>query len=132
MSFGLSVAVVPLIGLILNYAPWGIRLVHIFISLFVFIAAMSAVAFYRRRKLPAEERYFPDIEMNLPRWSGLSGLEKVLTVVLIMAVLFAAGSIYYLVATPKTGKNSPNFTSSARAGKPKAIPGKLKPVKKAK
>ena len=26
LSFGLSIAVVPLIGLILNYTPWGIRL----------------------------------------------------------------------------------------------------------
>ena len=25
LSFGLSIAVVPLIGLILNYTPWGIR-----------------------------------------------------------------------------------------------------------
>ncbi|MDH4300312.1 MAG: DUF1616 domain-containing protein, partial [Dehalococcoidia bacterium] len=26
LSFGLSIAVVPLVGLILNYTPWGIRL----------------------------------------------------------------------------------------------------------
>jgi len=26
LSFGLSIAVVPIIGLILNYTPWGIRI----------------------------------------------------------------------------------------------------------
>jgi uncharacterized membrane protein len=33
LSFGLSIAVVPLIGLGLNYTPWSIRLVPILICL---------------------------------------------------------------------------------------------------
>jgi len=32
LSFGLSIAIVPLIGLILNYTPWGIRLYPVLIS----------------------------------------------------------------------------------------------------
>ena len=32
LSFGLSVAVTPLIGLALNYTPWGIKLSPIFLS----------------------------------------------------------------------------------------------------
>src|SRR5659263_694396 len=32
LSFGLSIAVVPLMGLGLNYTPWGIRLLPILIS----------------------------------------------------------------------------------------------------
>jgi uncharacterized membrane protein len=27
LSLGLSIAIVPLIGLLLNYTPWGIRLI---------------------------------------------------------------------------------------------------------
>lgn len=126
LSFGLSVAVTPLIGLVLNYTPWGIRLVPIFISLFVFITAMSAVAFYRRRKLPVEERYFPAVEVSLPRWSGLSGLDKVLTVVLVMAVLFAAGSIYYVVTTPKTGEKFTEFYILGMGGKAEGYPREIK------
>ena len=49
LSFGISIAVVPLIGLILNYTPWGIRLHPILISLAVFILATSGVAWYRRK-----------------------------------------------------------------------------------
>ncbi|RLE13493.1 hypothetical protein DRI96_02885, partial [Candidatus Aerophobetes bacterium] len=55
LSFGLSIAVVPLIGLILNYTPWGIRLYPILISLTGFIIVMSAIAWIRRLYiLPAE------------------------------------------------------------------------------
>lgn len=39
LSFGLSIAVVPLIGLGLNFTPWGIRLDPILISLAVFVIA---------------------------------------------------------------------------------------------
>ena len=37
LSFGLSIAVVPLIGLILNYTPWGIKLYPILTSITLFI-----------------------------------------------------------------------------------------------
>ena len=43
LSFGLSIAVVPLIGLGLNYTPWGIRLDPIVTSLSIFIFIMGVV-----------------------------------------------------------------------------------------
>ncbi|NLA39706.1 MAG: DUF1616 domain-containing protein, partial [Methanomicrobiales archaeon] len=58
LSFGLSIAVVPLIGLALNYTPWGIRLDPILASLTIFTLAMAAVAWYRRLLLPAGERFY--------------------------------------------------------------------------
>jgi uncharacterized membrane protein len=57
LSFGLSIAVTPLIGLALNYTPWGIRLDPILVSLTLFSLAMAAVAWYRRLLLPADERF---------------------------------------------------------------------------
>jgi uncharacterized membrane protein len=44
LSVGLSVAIVPLLGLILNYLPWGIRLYPILISLSLFVTSMSVIA----------------------------------------------------------------------------------------
>jgi hypothetical protein len=41
LSIGLSLAIVPLVGLILNYTPWGITLTPIMISLAVFSEAMA-------------------------------------------------------------------------------------------
>jgi uncharacterized membrane protein len=48
LSIGLSLAIVPLIGLVLNYTPWGIRLDPIVASLTLFTAALTATAIGRR------------------------------------------------------------------------------------
>jgi hypothetical protein len=50
LSIGLSLAVVPLIGLMLNYTPWGIRLEPIMISMAFFAEAMAVVCVVRRFK----------------------------------------------------------------------------------
>ena len=57
LSFGLSIAITALIGLALNYTPWGIRLDPILISITYFTIFMIVVAFLRRSRLPAEERF---------------------------------------------------------------------------
>ncbi|MEM3913379.1 MAG: DUF1616 domain-containing protein [Desulfurococcaceae archaeon] len=54
LSIGLSLAVVPLIGLILNYTPWGIRLLPIVTSTTVFTTAMLVIAAYRKYNLLAK------------------------------------------------------------------------------
>jgi uncharacterized membrane protein len=48
LSIGLSVAVIPLIGLVLNYTPWGIRLTPITLSLATFTEAMAITALIRK------------------------------------------------------------------------------------
>ena len=48
LSIGLSLALVPLIGLILNYTPWGIRLEPVITSLTVYNLLVGSVAVYRR------------------------------------------------------------------------------------
>jgi uncharacterized membrane protein len=48
LSIGLSLAIVPLIGLLLNYTPWGIRLTPITISLATFTEAMALIALARK------------------------------------------------------------------------------------
>lgn len=50
LSIGLSLAVVPLIGLVLNYTPWGIRLVPVLISLAIFTESMAVLALIRKYK----------------------------------------------------------------------------------
>jgi len=50
LSLGLSLAVVPLIGLILNYTPWGIRLTPVSVSLALFTQAMATIALFRKFK----------------------------------------------------------------------------------
>jgi uncharacterized membrane protein len=56
LSFGLSVATAVLVGLGLSYSPWGAKLLPILLSLALFIVAASVTAYYRRRRLPPQER----------------------------------------------------------------------------
>ncbi|MEM0452012.1 MAG: DUF1616 domain-containing protein [Nitrososphaerota archaeon] len=48
LSIGLSLALVPLVGLILNYTPWGIRLHPIVISLSILTLALGLGAAARK------------------------------------------------------------------------------------
>jgi len=48
LSIGLSLAVVPLVGLMLNYTPWGIRLNSVFTSLAILTFAFSMIALQRK------------------------------------------------------------------------------------
>jgi hypothetical protein len=47
LSFGMSLAMVPMVGLLLNYTPWGIRLTPIVLSLLALTAVFSTVAVIR-------------------------------------------------------------------------------------
>ena len=48
LSIGLSLALVPLVGLLLNYTPWGIRLEPIVISLSALGVGLALVAAFRK------------------------------------------------------------------------------------
>jgi len=55
LSFGLSIAVVPLLGLALNYTLFRIRLVPVLVGLFVFPILLAVAAGVRRQGLPEGE-----------------------------------------------------------------------------
>ena len=126
LSFGLSIAVVPLIGLVLNFTPWGIRLDPILISLAVFIIATSGVAAYRREKLAPEERFRVLFNVRLPSWQGQSMPDKVLSVVLAVAIVGAIGTLGYAVATPRVGEKFTEFYILDLDGKAENYPTELK------
>ena len=108
LSFGLSIAVVPLIGLILNYT-WEISLYPVLISITVFIVIMCAVTWFRRRQIPPEQRYEPDITFKKPEWEGRSRLDRSLSVVLAISIVAAVGTLIYVVAAPKVGEKFTEF-----------------------
>lgn len=113
LSFGLSIPVVILIVLILNYTPWGIRLYPILFSLLLFIVIMAGVAWYRRRRLPSEQRFElqlrPRLSLLSHSWSRLSGWDRVLSGLLVLAIIGAIGTLVYLVQIPQTGETFTEF-----------------------
>jgi uncharacterized membrane protein len=98
-SFGLSIVTVPLLGLVLNYTPLGIRLYPVAITIAVFIFIMSAIAWYRRHRLPEHERFGISLTVSSP-WKGKTTPDRVLSVLLVVAVLGVLGVIGYRIATP--------------------------------
>ena len=54
LSVGLSLALVPLVGLLLNYTPWGIRLTPIVISLTILTVGLAMIALARQYRTSAE------------------------------------------------------------------------------
>jgi len=72
LSFGLSIAVVPLLGLALNYTPFGIRLVPILVVLSVFTVSLAVVAGVRRQGLPEGERFVVVVD-GWGQWLGCGG-----------------------------------------------------------
>jgi len=55
LSMGLSLALVPIVGLILNYTPWGIRLTPITLSLLALTTAFATAALVREYQVSADE-----------------------------------------------------------------------------
>jgi len=55
LSIGLSLALVPLVGLVLNYTPWGIRLEPVTISLALVMELLALAALYRKYEYYALE-----------------------------------------------------------------------------
>jgi len=109
LSFGLSIAIVPLLGLVLNYTPFGIRFIPIVIVLSVFTISLSLVAWIRRMKLPAEERFRIPFERLLKFNLGQSILDKGLSIVLIASIIGSSATLIYVAITPKTGERFTEF-----------------------
>ena len=117
LSFGLSIAVVPLLGLGLNYTPWGIRLYPVLITVIAFIVAMCIVTWLRRRRLAPDERFAVTLNINTTGWRGSCRMDKALTVILALAILAAVGTLIYTVSTPKVGEKFTEFYILGLGGK---------------
>jgi uncharacterized membrane protein len=57
LGLGLSLALVSLLGLALNFTPWGIRLAPIVVTLSRWTLAVAAVAWVQRSRIAPEEQF---------------------------------------------------------------------------
>ena len=112
LSFGLSIAIVPLIGLGLNFTEWGIRLEPIMASVSAFIIAASAAAWYRRMRLPEDERFAIVIDVKID-WQGMPLIDKLLTVGIVVMLVASVLVLAWAVTTPRVGET---FTQLAILG----------------
>jgi len=63
LSIGLSLAIVPIVGLLLNYTPWGIRLTPITLSLLALTITFATAALLREHQTKKREaEKFPNLK----------------------------------------------------------------------
>ena len=124
LSFGLSIAVVPLIGLALNFTPWGIRLYPILVSLTGFVFLLSFIAYFRRKKVHVDDRFIISFEVGFSS-EGYSRLDKILTVILVLSILTAVSALVYVVVTPKKGETFTEFYVLGPGGKAEGYPSNM-------
>jgi uncharacterized membrane protein len=103
-----------LIGLVLNFSPWGIQLLPVLVCVGGVTVFMSFVGAWRRAALPPEARFqIPYRTWTASARTKLFNTETradlVLTVLLVVTVLLAVGSVGYTVTNPKQGASFTEF-----------------------
>ena len=125
LSFGLSLFVVPLLALVLDFATlvFGTdSLYHtapIVTILVGFSLVCAAVGLVRRLRLPRAQRFGVPVGYWISDFvGGLTGspVDALLNVVLILSVLVGAASMTYALAVPQDGSSATNFYVGTQNG----------------
>lgn len=133
LSFGLSIAVVPLIGLGLNYTPWGIRLEPVVISLCLFTVMMAVAAYLRRSALDQEARFSAEFRQAFRAARSelinnrASRIDRALTIILVLTIILSVSALVYVVVTPKQGEKFTEFYILGPNGKAYDYPTSVAP-----
>ena len=114
LPVGLSIAVVPLIGLVLNFTPFGIRLVPIVFCLSAFTLLVTAIATVRRRRLPEAARFRVSYKRRLASarselFRPDSRADATLNVLLAVSLVLASASVGYATLAPRDGEQFTEF-----------------------
>jgi uncharacterized membrane protein len=115
LSIGLSIAVVILLGLGLNFTPRGIQLDPVVLVVTTFTLVMILVANYRRALLPIEKRFTIPIfkiaadirETALP--SGENTVDHLLSIALTAVIIIAIITTAFVIFFPNNGERFSEF-----------------------
>jgi uncharacterized membrane protein len=122
LSLGLSIAVVPLIGLALNYSPWGIRLNPILACLTLFIVIAAGVAASRRLMLPSDEATGIPLNLALPKWPRLRMADRLVVLLLVLTLTGMGAGAYFLATSSPDSEEFTQFYLLGPDGKAEDYP----------
>ncbi len=120
LSLVMSIAVVGLIGLGLNYTAWGIRLRPVLYSISAFIIVMSTVALFIRAKLHKQTKLTVELKLRLSSLEG--SFLKPLNIILIVCILSALGVLGYIATTTNISEKYTEFYILGFYGKAQDYP----------
>ena len=115
LSLGLSLSIVPLIGLGLNYTPYGITLTSTITATYIFITITSITSYIRWKQTPERKRIHQKIEIKIPQYQNK--IDKILTIILTISIIIASITLIYVITTPKTGEKFTEFYLLGSQGK---------------
>lgn len=125
LAFGLSLALVPLLGLALDATPWKLRPAPVLLSLAVFVGGVGAVALARRARVPVPLRPEFALRLRAPSWSALAPADKALAVLAVLTLLAAAGAVAYAALAPPPGETFTEFSLLGADGTAEGLPARL-------
>jgi uncharacterized membrane protein len=109
LSFGVSLAMIPVIGLLLHFSWLHLELNPVLITTAVLIFIMSAIAWYRDIRLAPENRLSIRFPKFIPIYLKLKKLDKALTIILVAFLLIFIGVLAFAVAVPDKGEDFTEF-----------------------
>jgi uncharacterized membrane protein len=133
LSVGLSIALIPLVGLGLNFTPGGIRLDSVIVAVTVLTWVLVLVAHYRRAVLPFEERFrMPFSEIARSLREGLfppdsDRVDRLLSGILVLVILIAIATTIYVIASPKESEHFSEFFILGETGMAENYPDQIIP-----
>jgi len=107
LGIGLSLIIVALIGVGLNYTPLDIQPISSSFFLVLFTICIGAIAIYRWFKTVPDERFTLSLHVSLTKPEN--NVDKALIVVLIAVIIIALVTFIYVAITPKPVKTSTEF-----------------------
>lgn len=119
LSLGLSVAIVPLVVLVLSFTPVGVEPGSAILTLAVLSLVLGAVGTVRRVRLHPEERFGVSLGGRLVEpmrtvGGSESKRDHLFSVVLIIGLALATTGIGYSVASPQPGERFTEFHLQTR------------------
>ena len=130
LSFSLSIASVPLLGLLLNFT-FNTRLLTILLILCIFTIIFIFIAIFRQSRVPEDERFSIPFDLIhkiiMEQFNASKGRsDRVLAWILILSIVLAIGMMVFVITTPKIGEKFTEFYILGPKGKAENYPIELK------
>ena len=128
ISFGLSIALFPVVGIGLNLSEIGAKLSSILLIISVITVVFGFIGLFRRNR--RKDAYRPiALRMALNQASSFAGLggnkHKIMSVVLVIAIILSVSGLVYLVSNPPPGQSFTEFYILGQDGNASGYPHKL-------
>jgi uncharacterized membrane protein len=110
LSLGLSIALVPVLALILDKLPWGLRLLPILVAELAAVLLFLAIAMVRRALLPRGEAFAPSLALHPGVWwRALPTSDRAIYRLGLVALLLAGLALAWVFLVPSPAEFMTEF-----------------------